>query len=43
MSDLRQDIRTPGQKRKIIINAVIKVVISIAVILLALWLLGVFK
>ncbi len=43
MSNFRTDIRTPRQKRNIIIKAVIKIVISAAVVLLALWLLGVFN
>lgn len=42
MSDRRIEIRTAEQKRKVIIKAIIKLLISAAVVVLALWILGVF-
>lgn len=39
MGDLRKDIRTFRQKRNVIIKAAIKILISAAAIILAVWLL----
>ena len=39
MSDLRVDIKTSKQKRNLLIKAVIKILISVAAVVLAVWLL----